>query len=107
MVELSSKHGPIAEDARRYRIRIAERIIEAYGLCLSDEKVEGAVAEITGEVLDVVRGMLEGGLPAKLAIFWGDECMNGTQERLLDHIEYLKIAAALVGFDPCSATRDG
>lgn len=42
-------------------------------------------------------------MPAKLAISWGHECMNGLQERLLDHMEYLKVAAALVRFDPSGA----
>jgi len=47
--------------------------------------------------------MWETGLPAKLAISWGDECMNGLQERLLEHMDYLKVAAALVRFDPSDA----
>jgi hypothetical protein len=50
--------------------------------------------------------MWESGLPAKLAIFWGHECINGVQERLLEHIEYLKVAAALVGFDPSPVISD-
>ena len=93
----------MAKDARQFGARIAEGSIEHFGVCISDEQVAEAVAKITGEVLHLVRGMWETGFPAKLAISWGDECMNGLQERLLEHMEYLKVAAALVRFDPSDA----
>lgn len=95
--------GPWAKDARQFGARIAESIIEHFGVCIRDEQVSEVVAQITGDVLHLVRGMWETGLPAKLAISWGHECMNGLQERLLDHMEYLKVAAALVRFDPSGA----
>jgi hypothetical protein len=103
VMKMSSRDGPMAKDARQFGARIAEGIIEHFGVCISDEQVAEAVAKITGEVLHLVRGMWETGLPAKLAISWGDECMNGLQERLLEHMEYLKVAAALVRFDPSDA----
>jgi hypothetical protein len=82
---------------------MAERIIERYGLCITDEQVKEAAAEVTGEVLQLVRAMWKSGLPAQLAITWGDECINGFQESVLEHMEYLKLAAALVRFDPSPA----
>jgi hypothetical protein len=62
----ASEHGPIARDARRCGARMAERIIERYGLCITDEQVKEAAAEVTGEVLQLVRAMWKSGLPANL-----------------------------------------
>jgi hypothetical protein len=100
---VTAEHGPLAEDARRRGARIAERTIERHGLWIADEDVKETASEITSEVLDAVRVMWRSGLPAKLAMKWGDECMNGVQERLLEHMGYLKVAAAFVRFDPSPA----
>jgi hypothetical protein len=100
---VTAEHGPLAEDARRCGAQIAERTIEQYGLSITDAQTREAVAEITGEVIQLTREMWRSGLPAELAIFWGDECINGVQDRLLEDMEYLKVAAALVRFDPSSA----
>jgi len=105
-MKMSSADGPLAKDARHFGARIAERIIEHYGLCVADEQVGKVVTKITGEVLDLVRGMWESGLPANLATSWGDECMDRLQERVLEHMEYLKVAAALVRFDPSTAIEN-
>lgn len=100
---LTEKHSTLGEDGRRYGVRLAERVIDHYGLNITDEQVKAAVADVTGEIVQRVRQMVHAGIPPEHANHWGHECVNGVQERVLEHMEYLMMAVALVAFDPSIA----
>ncbi len=101
----AQNHAVIRDDARRYGVRLAERTIEKYGLDIADEEVNDAVAEVMREIRQRVGCLSKEGLPRELAIIWGHEAINGLQDRLLEHISYLRMTARLVGCDPAKVTE--
>jgi hypothetical protein len=103
--EADRRWREVADGARAYGVRLGERVIERYGLEIGDEQVDGAVAEVTREILQRVREMHRDGMPTALAVEWGHACVNGLQDRILEHTGYLLMGAALVAFDPSTATR--
>jgi hypothetical protein len=94
-------HTVIREDARRYSVRLAKRIIERYGWDTSDTELDEAVTEVTCDISESVRMLNAQGLPPELTVLWGDEAINALQDRLLNE-SYLRMAARLVGFDPAA-----
>jgi hypothetical protein len=104
--EWTRNHSVIADDGRRYGVGIAERMIELYGLRLDLAETEAAAANAKSEILQCVRELWAGGMPRRLAILWGHEAVNGLSDRLLEHVEYLRVAALLVGIDPAKVIAE-
>jgi hypothetical protein len=65
--------------------------------------VQDLVADVTREILQRGHTLWTEGLSPELAILWGHECINGVQDRILAHMSFLRLAAALVGVDPARA----
>jgi hypothetical protein len=103
MDEAQREHRVVADDGRHVGVRLAEQIVETYGLGITDKEVRDLVADVTREILERARTLFREGLPSELAILWGHECVNGVQDRILEHMSYLHVAAALVGVDPAPA----
>jgi hypothetical protein len=97
------KHRVVADDGRRYGIRLAEQTLERYGLRVDLAEADEAATDAKREILECVRKLWDEGMPRELAILWGHKAINGLSDRLLDHIEYLRVAALLVGVDPAAA----
>jgi hypothetical protein len=105
LAEVNYTQQEVLKAARAYGLRLAEEIIERHGVRIDDDLVDPAVALVTNEVLQRVREMHQEGLPTSLAIDWGHECINALMDRILEHVGYLMMGAALVAFDPWAATR--
>jgi hypothetical protein len=105
MAEVTYTQQEVLEAARIYGLRLAEQIIERHGVQIDDDLVDPAVALVTSEVLQRVREMHQEGMPTSLAIDWGHECIDALMDRILEHVGYLMMGAALVAFDPWVATR--
>ncbi len=103
MDEAQREHRVVADDGRHVGVRLGEQIVETYGLGITDKDVQDLVADVTREILERARTLFREGLPSELAILWGHECVNGVQDRILEHMSYLHLAAALVGVDPARA----
>ena len=103
MREDAPNHCVIRDDARRYGVHLAERLIEEYGLEIAEEAVDQALAEVRRDIPQRVGALSNEGLPHELAILWGHEAVNGLQDRLLEHASYLRMAAKLVALDPVKA----
>src|SRR3954469_22759590 len=103
----SDRNPAVAADARRYGLRVAERIVAPYPARVEDAQGQEIVAQITRQILKQVHEMWKTGLPPRLTIVWGNECVNGVIDRLLEHMEFLRVCAALVAFDPSSAAKEG
>jgi hypothetical protein len=97
------EHRVVADDGRRLGAGIGEQILEIYGVHIGDDEVEALAADLTGEIFQRTHALWTEGLPAELAILWGHECVNGLQDRILEHASCLRFAAALVGVDPARA----
>jgi hypothetical protein len=106
ITESREKHSVVADDGRRYGVRLAERMIEHYGLRVDLAEAEEAAAHAKCEILECVREFWTGGMPGPLAILWGHEAVNGLTDRILEHVEYLRVAALLVGVDPATAMSE-
>jgi hypothetical protein len=103
MGEDAPNHSVICEDARRYGVRLAEQLIEEYGLENAEEAVDQALAAVRRDIRQQVGNLRSEGLPHQLAILWGHESVNGLQDRLLEHVSFLRMATKLVHLDPVKA----
>ena len=103
MDERQREHGAVADDGRHVGIRLGEQIVQTYGEGVPDEEVQDVVADVTREILQRGHTLWREGLSPELAILWGHECVNGVQDRILAHMSFLRLAAALVGVDPARA----
>jgi hypothetical protein len=54
----------------------------------------------------VKRAKNAAGLPDKLAEIWADSCRSAFRDRFIEHIEYLRAAAELLGMDPSQAPKN-
>ena len=101
------EHGAVADDGRHIGIRLGEQIVQTYSEGVPDEEVQDLVADVTREILQRGHTLWTEGLSPELAILWGHECINGVQDRILAHMSFLRLAAALVGVDPARAILPG
>jgi hypothetical protein len=54
----------------------------------------------------VKRAKTAAGLPEKLAEIWDNACRTAFRDRFIEHIEYLRGAAELLGMDPSQAPKN-
>jgi hypothetical protein len=90
-------------DPHQFGVSLAERVIDTYGLEITNEQVDDAVAFVTPAILERVRETWLQGTPTLVAVDWGHECVNALLDRILQHTGYLLMGAALVGFEPAAA----
>jgi hypothetical protein len=106
--EAAPERAQILEAGRSYGAGLGEWVIETYGFNVTGDAAQQVADRVCSEVLGRVHEIWVGGMPTMLALMWGHEVINAVQDRILEHLEYVQVAAKLVAFDPALAlkTRD-
>jgi hypothetical protein len=99
----------IREDGRTFGRGLANLII----ISLADRITDLGQTE-TEELLEssirfwssIKRAKNAAGLPDQLADVWDDACRTAFRDRFIEHVDYLRAAAELLGMDPSQAPKN-
>jgi len=99
----------IREDGRTFGRGLANLII----ISLGDRITDLAQTE-TEELLEssirfwssIKRAKNAAGLPDQFADVWDDACRTAFRDRFIEHMDYLRAAAELLGMDPSQAPKN-
>jgi hypothetical protein len=99
----------IREDGRTFGRGLGNLII----ISLGDRITELGQKE-TEELLEssirfwssIKRAKNAAGLPDQLADVWDDACRTAFRDRFIEHMDYLRAAAELLGMDPSQAPKN-
>ena len=100
--EAEKRHRDIEQEGRAYGIALAEFAMDTFGSDMTPELAQAAAVAMRSDILEQGGKMMDGGLPAPLAIVWAEACARALQDRLAERAVYHELVAALAGGEPTS-----
>ncbi len=105
MVKVAPERAQVLEAGRSYGAGLGEWVIETYGFNVTGHAAQQVANEVSSEVLRRVHEIWVGG-SRQCSLSCGDiEVINAVQDRILEHLEYVQVAAKLVAFVPSEALK--
>ncbi len=99
----------IREDGRTFGRGLANLIISSLGdriIELGQTETEKLLESSVRFWSSFIRAKNAAGLPDQLADVWDDACRTAFRDRFLEHMDYLRGAAELLGMDPSQAPKN-